>query len=352
MISEDNMKKAAIIGYGGMGSWHAGKILAGGVFELAGVYDIKQERLDLARERGIRAYPTCEALLADDSVDEVTVATPNDVHKELVIKALRAGKNVICEKPVTMTSADLSEMIEESEKAGRLFTVHQNRRLDSDYLTMKEIVFSDAIGSTVNIESRVQGSRGVPGDWRKKKAHGGGMVLDWGVHLLDQALMTFDCRLESVYANLDYITTKEVDDGIRVTLLFENGVRYFVEVGTSNFISLPRWYISGTNGTAVISEWHSDARVISCTEWGEDNVVPVQASSGITKTMAPRSENTIKEHTVPQVVRDVHDFYRNFSAAIDGREEQMVTHKQMMRTVRLMEAVFESAKDNKVVRFE
>ena len=346
------MKKAAIIGYGGMGSWHANKIREGGVFELAGVYDIRQERLDLAGERGIYAYPSCEALLADDSVQSVTVATPNDVHKELVIKALRAGKNVICEKPVTMTSGDLQDMFEESYKAKRLFTVHQNRRLDSDYLTMRKIIASDAIGGVVNIESRVQGSRGVPGDWRKQKAHGGGMVLDWGVHLLDQALMTFDCRLKSVYANLDYITTKEVDDGIKVTLLFENGVRYYVEVGTSNFINLPRWYISGTNGTAVIEEWHSEAKIVSCIEWGEEDVIPVQASTGITKTMAPRSENTIKEHTLPQVVRDVHDFYRNFDAAIDGREEQMVTHKQMMRTVKLMEAVFESAASNKVVDFE
>ena len=346
------MKRAAIIGYGGMGSWHADKIRCGGTFELAGVYDIRQTRLDLAAERGIYAYPSCEALLADGSVDLVTVATPNDVHKELVIKALRAGKNVICEKPVTMTSADLSDMFEESYRAGKLFTVHQNRRLDSDYLTMRKIITSDAIGDVFNIESRVQGSRGVPGDWRKRKENGGGMVLDWGVHLLDQALMAFDCKLMSVYANLDYITTKEVDDGIRVTLMFENGVRYYVEVGTSNFISLPRWYILGTNGSAEITDWHSSARIVSCTEWGEDNVIPVQASSGITKTMAPRSENTIKEHWLDQVVRDVHDFYRNFDAAIDGREEQMVTHKQMMRTVKLMEAVFESARENKVVEFE
>ena len=346
------MKRAAIIGYGGMGSWHANKIMEGGVLELAGIYDLRQERLDLAESRGIHAYPSCEALLADDTVETVTVATPNDVHKELVIKALRAGKNVICEKPVTMTSADLQDMFEESYKAKKLFTVHQNRRLDNDYLTVKKIIASDAIGDVLNIESRVQGSRGVPGDWRKKKEHGGGMVLDWGVHLLDQALMTFDCSLKSVYANLDYITTKEVDDGIKVTLLFENGVRYYVEVGTSNFITLPRWYVSGTNGTAVIQDWHSDARVVSCIEWGEECVIPVQASTGITKTMAPRSENTIREHTVCQVVRDVHDFYRNFIAAIDGREEQMVTHSQMMRTVRLMEAVFESARDNKTVAFE
>ena len=92
------MKRAAIIGYGGMGSWHADKIRSGGTFDLAGVYDIRQARLDLANERGIYAYPSCDALLADGSVDLVTVATPNDVHKELVIKALRAGKEMAKER--------------------------------------------------------------------------------------------------------------------------------------------------------------------------------------------------------------------------------------------------------------
>lgn len=88
-----------------------------------------------------------------------------------------------------MNSVDLAEMIEASEKYGKLFTVYQNRRWDGDFLTAKKIVDENMLGEISRIESRVHGSRGIPGDWRQLPEHGGGMILDWGVHLLDQVLM-------------------------------------------------------------------------------------------------------------------------------------------------------------------
>ena len=108
------MKRCVIVGYGGMGSWHARHIMERGAVELAGVFDIKEERVASAKEKGIYTYPSFEAVLADESVDLVTIATPNELHKPLAIAALRAGKHVISEKPVTLSSADLAEKIESS----------------------------------------------------------------------------------------------------------------------------------------------------------------------------------------------------------------------------------------------
>ena len=93
------MKRCVVVGYGGMGSWHARHILERGGAELAGIFDISEERVALARERGIYAYPSFEAVLADASVDFITIATPNEWHKPLAIAALRAGKHVISESP-------------------------------------------------------------------------------------------------------------------------------------------------------------------------------------------------------------------------------------------------------------
>ncbi len=87
---------------------------------------------------------------------------PNDCHKELVIKALEKGKNVICEKPVEMSVAALDEMLAAADKMGKFCTVHQNRRWDVDFLAMKQIVNSGEIGELINIESRIHGSRGIP----------------------------------------------------------------------------------------------------------------------------------------------------------------------------------------------
>ena len=152
----------AVIGYGGMGGFHVEKMQTVDGIELLGVYDIDPERQKAAVENGIHAYATREELLADPRIDLVTVATPNDVHKEIVIASLAAGKNVICEKPVAMDSEELQEMIAAAKKYGKLFTVHQNRRWDEDYLTVKKMFDEKTLGNIYRIESRVHGSRGIP----------------------------------------------------------------------------------------------------------------------------------------------------------------------------------------------
>ena len=116
------MKKIriAIVGYGGMGSKHP-KIMNGNeMVECAGAYDIKPERMEFARQDGLHTYASMEELLADPTVDVVTVAIPNDQHKEVCIQCMRAGKNVVCEKPVSLNSQELEEMIAVSKECGVL----------------------------------------------------------------------------------------------------------------------------------------------------------------------------------------------------------------------------------------
>ena len=197
----NNKIGCAVIGYGGMGNWHTRQIKENmsEFAEFIGVYDIDPEKAKKAADNGVHFFSSREELLSDERIDLVTIATPNDVHKEIAIDAMRHGKNVISEKPVTLCTADLEEIIACAEETGKLFTVHQNRRWDEDYLTMKKLIDENALGRVFRIESRVQGSRGVPGDWRNKPEHGGGMVYDWGIHLLDQALMmTLPRKLKSV----------------------------------------------------------------------------------------------------------------------------------------------------------
>ncbi len=239
------------------------------------------------------------------------------------------------------------------EETGKLFTVHQNRRWDADFLSMKQIYESGSLGPIFNIESRVHGSRGIPGDWRQLPEHGGGMMLDWGVHLLDQALQMIPEKISSVYARMDHITNELVDDGFKMDLTFESGLVYRVEVGTSNCVNLPRWYLQGRDGTAIMPDWElKNGRIVCCENWDEKDVVPVITAAGLTKTMAPRDEKTIAEHAVPQLSPDVHDFYRNVCRAIDGLEPQLVTHPQMMRVMKVMEAAFESDRKGQVIPFD
>ncbi|MFA6948274.1 MAG: Gfo/Idh/MocA family oxidoreductase, partial [Eubacteriales bacterium] len=299
-------KNLVVVGYGGMGGWHVEHALKSDAVNLLGIYDIKPERCELARSRGIYAYDSLEAVLADERVDLVTCAVPNDSHIKVVETVLRGGKNVICEKPVAMNSTELAAMIDTANECGKLFTVHQNRRWDVDFLAMKQIVNSGEIGELINIESRIHGSRGIPSDWRGEREHGGGMVLDWGVHLIDQILQIIPEKIASLNCKLDHITNKDVDDGFKLRIYFESGKTAYVEVGTYNFISMPRFYLQCEKGTALISDWREEAKVVKCKAWHESDVVPVKTAAGLTKTMAPRDAVTTDTYNVERPQSDVH----------------------------------------------
>ena len=340
----------AVIGYGGMGAWHTKKVKNLPEVELVGIYDIKLERNALAEENGIHAYPSMEALLADSRVELVTVAVPNHLHRDICIAAMDAGKNVICEKPVAMDSRELGEMISSANRNGVLFTVHQNRRWDEDFRIIRKLYEENTLGRIFRIESRTHGSRGIPGDWRNQKQYGGGMLMDWGVHLLDQLLWMLPGKILSVYAQMSYVTNENCDDGFTAQLIFENDVTVEVQVSTSNFIGLPRWYVLGENGTVSIERWTLEGKIVKVSDWEKRDAVPVVTAAGITKTMAPRTADTIKEYPLPRIECDVRDFYRNVVKALHGEETQIVTHDQVMRVMKLMEAIRLSAETNTVIK--
>ena len=343
-------KNLAIIGYGGQGAWHAGWALRSDVVALSGIYDIAERRVEAARALGIRTYASREELLADPTVDIVLCATPNDVHKEIVLAALNAGKNVVCEKPVALSVEDFDEMCAAAAKNGVLFTVHQNRRWDVDFLAMKQLLTSGEIGEAINIESRIQGSRGIPSDWRCHKQYGGGMILDWGVHLIDQILQLFPEPIVRIYCEVNHITTDEVDDGFHLHMTFASGKRATVEVGTYNFLAMPRFYLQCKNGSALIEDWQKKCRVARLKAWNEKDVLPVQTAAGITKTMAPRDDITLDLYEIERPVSDVHDFYRNLVRAVDGEEEQIVKLSEVRRVLRVMEEAFRSAERAEALR--
>ncbi|HBQ63666.1 MAG TPA: gfo/Idh/MocA family oxidoreductase, partial [Clostridiales bacterium] len=281
--------RLGIIGYGGMATWHhknSGRVEG---LTCTAAYDISPERLKVARESGLDTYSTLDSFLENGDFDIVLVATPNNFHKELAVAAMNSGRHVVCEKPVAMSSAELQEMMDAAEKNRVIFTVHQNRRWDKDFLIVKKAIEDGLIGKPYTIESRVHGARGVIHGWRAYKVAGGGMILDWGVHLLDQIMFMIRERVVNVFARLHSIKTPEVDDYFKVILTFESGINAQVEVGTFCLKSLPRWYVNGDQGSIYINGWNADGGIIrtrdSVMEWQEEIV---QTAAGPTRTMAPR----------------------------------------------------------------
>jgi len=346
----------AIIGYGGMGrgyhrKWLNGPTLGAKGFRLCGIWDIDPERCRLAEEEdGVHAYASEEELLADENVKMIVAAVPNDQHFGVCTRAMKAGKGVICEKPCPMSSEELRLMRQCAEENGVVFTVHQNRRWDADFHTVKNAIASGALGEVYRIESKVYGSRGIPGDWRKLKACGGGMILDWGVHLLDQAQQyTKGKKLLSLYCETEYAHGGECDDGFTVTLKYEGGLTYFIEVKTNNYIEAPRWYVAGKDGTLILENWNCDGRIVHkvCEI---DDAAPIQAATGLTKTMAPRTKESIETIPLQVAKTDVSEFYINVRAAIEDGAELIVKPWEVAETTEIMEAMFRSAEENIVIK--
>ena len=134
-------------------------------------------------------------------------------------------------------------------------------------------------------------------------------------------------------------------------LTFEGGTEVLVEVGTNNYISLPRWYVLGEDGTAVIRDWQLNGEIIRKTGITEEKVVPVKTAAGLTKTMAPRREDTIVKEELPHVSGDIADFHRNVAAVIRDGAEPEIKLFQVMRVMKLMEAIFQSAETNQVIDY-
>ena len=109
-----------IVGYGGMGSYHGNTIIPAQNDKLTvtGAYDVLPERIEAAKEAGLETYESFEDVLADEKVEVVLIATPNDSHKDLAIAALRAGKHVVCEKPVAMNVQELDEILAVAKETG------------------------------------------------------------------------------------------------------------------------------------------------------------------------------------------------------------------------------------------
>jgi predicted dehydrogenase len=348
--------RVAIIGQGRSGRGIHGEYFLSDVNQKIEVVAIVDE-IDVRREKGMKGfgcdgYADYRELFNRKDIDLIVNASFSHMHYSIAKDCLEHGYNVLNEKPFAKTVYECMDLIKTAEKNGVLVTAFHQSLYGPTVLKVKEVIESGKIGETVSIESRIHGSRGIPSDWRCHKPYGGGMMLDWGVHLIDQMLNLIPETVTRVYCEMTNITTDEVDDGFKLLLTFASGKRAFVEVGTYNFLALPRFYMQSRKGTAMIEDWRKNARVALCKAWHESDVVPVQTAAGITKTMAPRDSVTLDEFDWTRPSSDVHDYYRNLVLAIDGKAEIIVKLPEVRRVLAVMEAGFLSHETGNAVSVE
>ena len=165
-------------------------------------------------------------------------------------------------------------------------------------------------------------------------------------------LQLYTKKIVRVYCTCSHHTNKEVDDGFNLNLLQEDGTTALIEVGTYNFIPLPRFYMQCENGSAKIEDRHHKCHVTKLKVWQEKDVTPVQNAAGITKTMAPRNELALDEYDIDIPKSDIHNFYRNVCAVLKKGEESFIKLPEMRRVLCVMEAVLASDTQGQAINVE
>jgi scyllo-inositol 2-dehydrogenase (NADP+) len=248
--------RVALVGYGGAGArLHAPLIAAtDGLVLHAVVTRDPQRRAQLAaRYPGVIAADALADVVAD--VDLVVVASPNRFHVELAQTALDAGKHVVVDKPLAVTSAEARALAEQAATAGVVLTAFHNRRWDDDFLTLRRVLGEGQLGRALRLESRFDRWRPQikEGAWREDgdPADGGGLLLDLGSHLVDQAVQLLG-PVRTVYAELDVRRPGAVvEDDVFVALAHEGGARSHLWAGVHAADAPPRLRALGDEAAFV-----------------------------------------------------------------------------------------------------
>jgi scyllo-inositol 2-dehydrogenase (NADP+) len=248
----------ALIGYGLAGSaFHAPSVAAAEGLELAAIVTSNEERRALARDR----YPSAKLLTTAKELwarasdfDAVVIAAPNRAHVPLTLAALDAGLHVVVDKPLATNAAEGRMLVERAAEGGLLLTVFQNRRWDGDFLTVRRLVDEGTFGTVVRMESRLDRWRPqVEARWRESPdpADGGGLLLDLGSHLVDQALLLFG-SVAGVYAELACRRPGAlVEDDVFLALEHESGVQSHLSMTLVAAQTAPRFRVLGTDAAYV-----------------------------------------------------------------------------------------------------
>ncbi len=341
------MLKMGILGMGKMGAFHAEWIRSQEGMQLTALATRETQRADELRAHyGVEVYEDAGRFLHEADIDFAVIVTTHDTHEALTIQALNAGHHVIVEKPMCMTYAGCLRMIAAAEANQRHLLVHQSSRWDRDFLLLREVIDSGQLGELLSIQSRVTlcdegwpswGIEGMKNPWRIKAAYGGGMLFDWGPHLVDEMLLLMGKEPLGVFGTLQCaVWSNEVDDYFHALLRYDNDVVCQIECSNNARLPAPRWYVIGTRGTFVVEGRREP--VWNKAEWFLET--PAGEKSHHAVELVGVKESGIEG-----------GFYRELIPFLEGKQAGLVDMHEAARVVKVLEMVAQSSREQRFVSY-
>lgn len=244
---------------------------------------------------GIKSYHSVDELLADPEIELVTINTPNYTHFDFAQKALRAGKHVLLEKPFTVTSAEAKQLFEEAKKLNLHILPYQNRRYDSDFLAVKDVIESGKLGRLVEAHIRYDRYRYTIGPkvFKETPMPGSGLQYDLGPHLLDMVIALFGEPLEWTKSLGYFRPDTQVDDYAVMILKYPDHFQVFITMSMLVVAQQPAFIINGTKGsyskirsdiqeTQLLKNMSPDDPLYGIEEPGKEGLLSVIEADGST----------------------------------------------------------------------
>ena len=289
---------------------------------------------------------TPEALFARPDIDLVVIPTPNETHYPLASAALAAGKHVVVDKPFTVTVEDARRLRAQAEAAGRVLSVFHNRRWDSDFLTLKQVLASGELGRIVHFESHFDRYRPEVRDrWREQALPGSGLWYDLGSHLLDQTLQLLGLP-ESIALDLALQRDNAQSDDYFHAVLRYGQSRVILHAGALVAVPAARYTVHGSLGSFFKYGLDPQEDVLKtgkrppAADWGHDSVPA---------TLTVWKDDAAAERELACIPGDYPAYYAGVRDAIRGVGPNPVTAAEVIQDIGLLELGLQSAREGRTL---
>lgn len=315
------------------------------------LYSVLERSKDLARV----VYPdilvrrSLEDLLNDEAVELVIVNTPSYTHFEYARIALLAGKHVVVEKPFTATTREAEELLSIAKKMGKKLSVFQNRRYDSDFKTVRQVLDEGLLGKIVEAEIHYDRYNPILSPKAHKETPGppAGVVYDLGPHLIDQALQLFGMP-DMVFADLGITRPgSRVEDYMEI-LLYYPELRVRLKSGYFVREPVPGFIMHGTLGSFLKTRADIQERDLQAgkkpggRDWGHEP----DSERGLLHT---EKEGKVIRETLPTLQGDYGDYYEGLWRALRQDDPLPVTAEDGLHTIQIIEAAYQSNREKKII---
>lgn len=329
------MINVGIVGYGYAGrNFHSYLVgLADGLHLEAIASSRPDKRGQIVAERGCRAVESIDDLLGDPRIDLVVLATPHDTHAALAISALEAGKHVVTDKVMCLSVEEADAMIAAAHRTGRMLSVFHNRRWDWDYQTVRKIIADGLIGRPYLYECAVLGY-GTPRGWRAEAERSGGVLHDWGAHLLDQALQLVPSTVVEVFCHVARVRPEPAIGNFgKLVLRFADGTLFEICCGNLARQGKPRWYVLGDSGSILREGMDPQEGAMNRGDIDAAREDPA-GRARVRTSIAGLSTELVVDSVRPSWK----SYYQNISEHLHGKADLAVTPESVRRSIAVYDA--------------